>query len=310
MKIAHLSDLHVHSEHRPKNLLYTHRLIDYALKEDVDHLVITGDLTHNAEARDFKILRRTFEKFDLLRADKLSLVIGNHDIYGGVHFAEDILVFPERCLSTDFHNKIREFNYYFLETFDNVYRPAAEHPYPFAKEVNNTVLIGINSILKYSRLKNLFGSKGKVKKRQFKSLKTILEREEYRNKNKIIMIHHHFDKLPPNSGKGKLTFLQNIEGNSMKLKGKQKLIDLFKDHGIDLVLHGHTHESGEYWYKGIHFSAAGGSIDGNKTGEIKINLIDIEDDKLEIDIRTLTIKKKDPENVYRQLRVVNSISYI
>jgi predicted phosphodiesterase len=145
---------------------------------------------------------------------------------------------------------------------------------------------------------------------QFNGLENILRRKEYQEMNKIIMIHHHFDKLPSLSNNNKLTLLQNIEGNSMKLKGKQKLIDLFIDHEVRLVLHGHTHESGEYWYKGIHFSGAGGSIDGNKSGELKINFIDIEDGKFEIDIRTLCVRRKNLESVYQQKKIVNSLSYI
>jgi 3',5'-cyclic AMP phosphodiesterase CpdA len=310
MRIAHLSDIHIHSVFRPKNLLYTHRLIEYALKEGADHLVITGDLTHNAGAEDFKVLRRTFEKFDLLRADRLSLVIGNHDIYGGVFYAEDILDFPERCLTTDFTNKIKEFNYFFLETFDNVYRPDSERLYPYAKEISDCVLIGINSILKYSRVKNLFASKGKIKKRQFKGIKDILNKQEFQKKNKLMMIHHHFERIFSNDTRQKQTFLQNIEGKAMRLKGKQKLIDLFRESEVDLVLHGHSHESGEYWHKGLHFSAAGGSIDGNKPGQIKINFIDIMNNKFEIDIRTLSVQKRNLESLNRSKTVVNSISYL
>ena len=81
MKIAHISDLHL-------NTIYS-----YSLENKADHLVITGDLTDNASEKDFEILRNLFRKNGLLNSERLSLVIGNHDIFGGLQSAEEIFFF-------------------------------------------------------------------------------------------------------------------------------------------------------------------------------------------------------------------------
>ncbi|MHB8416717.1 MAG: metallophosphoesterase family protein [Myxococcales bacterium] len=73
--IAHLSDLHVGLNTHVDDA--TVRLREALLHEGVDHVVVTGDVTHRgltAEARRFH------EAFGpLLRAGKVTLVPGNHD---------------------------------------------------------------------------------------------------------------------------------------------------------------------------------------------------------------------------------------
>ena len=59
MKIAHLSDLHFTNFFRKNNLEKIEYLLKYALRHDFDHLIISGDLTHNADPEDFEILRKT-----------------------------------------------------------------------------------------------------------------------------------------------------------------------------------------------------------------------------------------------------------
>ena len=98
MRIAHISDLHFTSFFKENNLKKIRYLLKQIIKSGIDHIVISGDLTDNANREDFLILRKLFDELDLLHHDKLSLVIGNHDIFGGVQTAEDI--FTSRKHST------------------------------------------------------------------------------------------------------------------------------------------------------------------------------------------------------------------
>ena len=115
MKIAHLSDVHICQKSRPKNLERTKLLLDYALQQGVDHIVITGDIVHLGEVEDYIALRNLFQEFGLLDPFKLTLVIGNHDVFGGVYLAEDILSFPEKCESINYDAKLLEFKNHFFE---------------------------------------------------------------------------------------------------------------------------------------------------------------------------------------------------
>jgi 3',5'-cyclic AMP phosphodiesterase CpdA len=122
MKIAHFPDLHICTLHRHENLQLTRETIEYALRANCDHLVITGDLSHKGGRRDYEILRALFDEYDLLAPEKLSLTIGNHDIFGGVQSAEDILAFPKHCRMIPFNQRVKDFVEFFCESFDQTYR--------------------------------------------------------------------------------------------------------------------------------------------------------------------------------------------
>jgi 3',5'-cyclic AMP phosphodiesterase CpdA len=54
MQIAHLSDLHLSGKKKPENTLKAEKLLAKVAESRSDHLVITGDLTHNAETDDLE----------------------------------------------------------------------------------------------------------------------------------------------------------------------------------------------------------------------------------------------------------------
>jgi 3',5'-cyclic AMP phosphodiesterase CpdA len=273
MKIIHLSDLHLSTIFKESNL---HK-IDFALRTilagEWDHIVITGDLTDNAEPNDFSQLRELFGSYGLLDPKKLSLVIGNHDIFGGIQTAEDILSFPERCKTTDYDLKICEFAEYFRETFANcIYQ--SENIFPYAKIIDDVLFVAINTIAKYSKIKNPFASNGEVDINQFTETDEILSKYGANAKTRIILSHHHFNKLKTTSPGSASGIWQNIEKQTMKLRKKKRLFRLFNMYNVDLVLHGHVHENVVYKRKSINFLNAGSSIKTSHNNHIKINVID------------------------------------
>ena len=149
MKIVHISDLHIDAVYKRTNYMKSVKLLEYAIDTGFDHLVISCDLTENAEKSAFELVRKTLKKYNLLHSEKLTVVIGNHDIFGGVHLAEDLLNFPKKCRKTNYDIKISEFNYYFSEALENTVK-YKNNSYPFIKEFDETVLIGLNTIAKYS----------------------------------------------------------------------------------------------------------------------------------------------------------------
>jgi predicted phosphodiesterase len=95
-------------------------------------------------------------------------------------------------------------------------------------------------------------------------------------KARILLIHHHFNKLKADNQKSSLNLWQNMEKQTMKLRRKKRLLNLFNFHGIDLILHGHLHENHEYYRRGLRFFNAGSSIKGKIPGEMQINFIEID----------------------------------
>ncbi len=298
MRIAHIADLHFTTFFKDDNLFQIEKVLRHTIDSGCDHIVITGDLTDNADKKDFGILRKLFAELNLLDTKKLSLVIGNHDIFGGVQTAEDIIKFPVKCSRINYHRKVKEFYQYFPELFEGCVHFDPKRIFPFAKIINDFLIVGANSIAKYSKITNPFASNGKVNRHQFNDIQKIFERfNEYK---KVVLIHHHFNKIKAVNG-STLNFWQKIEKQTMKLRKKKKLLKLFKQYGVEIVLHGHYHESSKYRRKGIFFSNAGASLKGNVKDELKINIVDISEASTEINIETISAYESE---AYQEAAVI------
>lgn len=283
MKIAHISDLHLNTMFNDSSLKRIKRIVKYISTLDVDHFVISGDLTDNADENDLYILKKLFDKAGFLKSEKLSLVPGNHDIFGGPQRPEDIFTFPERCKEINFKKKINVFNELFKETFEKViYQSQLQenNGYPYAKIINDKLLlVGINSNVEYSRYKNPFASNGEVKLSQFIEIDEIFKKYSNRADNILVVIHHHFNKVK--STKRSVAGLwQSIEKQTMKLRKKKRLLSLFEKYSVDLVLHGHIHYNELYERNGLTFVNGGASISGYSGKSVKINIIDISDQNI------------------------------
>jgi len=260
--IAHIADLHLSGEHKRFAIRRVRALLDAIVRREVDHVVVAGDIAADANPKDFEIARRLFKNAGLLDPRRLTVVIGNHDIYGGVHHAEDILTFPRRCKETQYGKKVKEFRAYFAEAFEGCQFSADGKTFPFAKVLGNTAMIGVNSVARYSSVKNPVGSNGGVDDLEFQRIGTLLNDSLVRDKRKIVIIHHHFHKMSAGPEGALKSVWDAIERQTMKLRGKSRLFDLFKDHGVTMVLHGHVHLSFTYERKDLRFATAGGSVFG------------------------------------------------
>ncbi|NOS86674.1 MAG: metallophosphoesterase [Ignavibacteria bacterium] len=287
MKIAHISDLHLDAVNKKENLRNTLHLFEYINSNNYDHVIVSGDVTENGDSASFELARSTFKKFGLLHKDKLSLTIGNHDIYGGVFYAEDILNFPGKCRRTNYYQKVREFAYYFRETFYGS-QQNDEYIFPYVKELDEILLCGINSIAFYSSLKNPFASNGKISTSNTDKLSRLLASCDPSAKKRIIVSHHHFNKSSGDDGASGSTIWQAIERQTMKLRNKKKIIKRYSELNAELVLHGHLHESREYQRKKLKFLNSGGSVLGDDNF-LKLNEITISDNK--ISSRIVSIQK-------------------
>lgn len=275
MKIVHVSDLHFDKDFKRNNIIKFERLLKFLNKTNIDHLVITGDISHGRRKEDYLILKDLLRENNFLHTDKTSLVIGNHDIFGGVITAEDVIDFPNKCKETVYQDEIDDFFYIFSELFDSAIFPGGKKNFPYLKFVKEVLFIGINSNAKYSFVKNLFASNGKVSKTQFNDLQQLLQNPVFELKKKIVLIHHHFSKFQQNLMDKKNPLWNKLEKTTMKLRGKKKLLELFKSHNVEMVLHGHVHHMNEYMREGIKFMNAGASIDNYHENKIQFNLIKI-----------------------------------
>lgn len=301
MTIAHLSDFHLSAEHRRDRIKRARKALDYVKTLHVDHLVVTGDITANGDPADYRLARSLFASADLLDSRKLTVTIGNHDVFGGVHTAEDVLTFPNHCKATDEKAKVQEFGHAFRETFDRTLRHSEKRFFPFAKVIGDVALVGLNTVAAHSRFKNPIGSNGGVDDRSFELLVELLESPLLTSKRKIVALHHHFCKMRDVKPGTTHSVWGPIERQTMKLRGKSRLLKLFARTNVEMVLHGHVHESNEYCRDGVRFLNAGGSVLHDRSGDMHINIIRVGDSDIHAEIHRLPVESVSlPRNAATQ----------
>lgn len=265
MRLIHISDLHISREFKRNNIKKLKQLLNHAMQLSFDHLVITGDLTDSADERDFKLLRQILKNFDLLDSRKLSIVVGNHDIFGGLQIPTDIIDFPRKCKSINYDAQVSNFISYFEELFTDCKFVSPQKFFPYYKDLGEVGIFGINSIARYSKIRNPMASMGKVSSEQLNDFSKLVSNNNSKNQASIALIHHHFYKKNIQVNSPQNSVWHKIESYTLRLRSKKKLIKIFRECGINLVLHGHSHDMRQYSRKGIHFINAGASIESNSS---------------------------------------------
>ncbi|NUN68530.1 MAG: metallophosphoesterase [Bacteroidetes bacterium] len=274
MRIAHLSDLHLSPDHFPERTDAFYEILHKCRALKADHIGITGDITNQARPKEFAHARGILKEFGLLDPEKLTVTIGNHDIFGGPYFAEDVLSFPGTCRSTDYESKVKEFHAAFRETFEGSSYFSGPSVFPFVKTVKDVVFAGINSVSRWNSLTNPLGSNGRVEKEQVRRLKEVLSSAAVKQRTLLVLIHHHFRRTEAPASAGTLQKVWNtIESGTMKLWKKKRLVALFREVGAAAVLHGHVHDHEAYERKKVSFLNAGATMLAAGDGQRRFHLL-------------------------------------
>jgi len=227
MKLAHCSDLHLLSLEGAKfldfankrwigglNLLsnrgrHYHSEIFEALVADVnagdvDHLLVTGDITNLALPDEFRFARDLFEGLRL-GPEHVTVLPGNHDAYvqRGAHF------FTEHFAP-------------FFRSDDEFHDPNA--PWPLVRVRGDVAMIGLSTSLQTP----WFTAYGVIGDEQLGRVRELLADERLASKVRIVAIHH-----PPAGPPAR----SRIRG----LRDREALAEVLAEVGAELVLHGHEH---------------------------------------------------------------------
>ena len=196
---------------------------------------------------------------------------------------EDLFNFTNNCERIDYKIRIRDFYDYFSESFKQCIYISPVNIFPYAKIIDDVLIVGLNSVAEYSKAKNIFASNGEISPDQFNEATGIFNMYS-KCKTKLVLIHHHFGESKHIQQKRFGNVWQIIEKQTMKLRTKKQLIELFNKFNVDLVLHGHYHEMSEYYRKGIRFLNAGGSFKNELKEQNLVNFLDLNLPKLKIEI--------------------------
>lgn len=291
--VVHISDPHLSHRYYREHIKSFNVLLRHLMKIGFDHLVISGDIVSTGDVEDFYVARKILSRYDLLDSERLTVVPGNHDIFGGPHRAVDVLSFPKYIRTIDYHRNLALFNETFTETFDGVRRISKSSMYPFIKEVGPFAIIGLNSIPKWSLWHNPVGSNGSVSSSQLEALSTVKAERMVQHKIPIVAIHHHFNHLVSDPAI-RNTFLRQIESRLMRLRNYRKLLYHLSDLNVQYILHGHIHRNELYERYGIRLANGAGAVCNDPVRSLKYNRLTYENGLTYLKTHTLPAATKTP----------------
>lgn len=276
-RIAHISDLHIKYDSPEANVNKFSALLYDAVSSGCDHILISGDIADYADERDYGIIRHVLGEFGLLNSSRLSVIPGNHDIFGGPSPDVPFFMYPTQCKELDYSAKLNQFYNSFIETFEGTITGESSY-LPYVKILNDSIaVIAINSVPEYSRDMNPLGTNGHVSKKQIKELEKLLELADIKGKLKIGLIHHHFNRPENNKHHPEHSLWLKTEQWKMRIHEKADLFDFLKKSKVNMVLHGHTHITDTYARKGTFFvNSSGCSIPFTVRGEKEYHIIEFE----------------------------------
>jgi 3',5'-cyclic AMP phosphodiesterase CpdA len=230
-RFAHISDLHLTSLDDVKvSDLLNKRALGYlswrlrrrrehapevlaALLRDLrqltlDHIVITGDLTHIGLPSEFQQARQWLET--LGAPTDVTVVPGNHETYVNTAWDNTFALWTPYMASDSGLRTIAE------------QRPSREF-FPSVRVRRRVALIGLTSACPTAP----FLATGSLGPMQLKRLEEILDQTGRQELFRILLIHH-----PPVAG---------TVGWRKRLTDGPALSGLLARHGVEMVLHGHAH---------------------------------------------------------------------
>ncbi len=231
MRIGHISDLHILDLDKPRplqflnkrlvgglNLLlnrsnaHSARVAKRALVElddlDVDHIVISGDLTNLALDSEFAAASKIVATIPDARR-RVSVVPGNHDYYT-----------PGAVRTDRFERHFKPYLKSDLPRFQ------LDGGYPFCHLRDDVAIVGLNSGIATPWL---FAT-GRVADAELDAADRLLKAPELDGRFKIVVVHH---PLLPDEH-------HSIQFNR-RLINSDAVLEMVRHRDVDLVLHGHNH---------------------------------------------------------------------
>ena len=295
--VAHLSDPHLSRRYYRENIKSLKLLLRSILDAGCDHIVISGDVVSTADPDDFFLAREVFSNLGLLDSARLTVVPGNHDIFGGPHRAIDVVSFPRHIRSVDYEKNLTLFHEAFSEAFVGVKHLVPGETYPFIKQVGPFSIVGLNSIPPWSVMENPLGTNGLLSEKQYDALKALNGSDQFGGLVPVVAVHHHFNDL--DDGTSESGLWKKIESRTMRMRKRRKLLRLFASLGVKYILHGHIHRNELYARNGIQLANGAGAVCDDPIANLKYNMLvnagglcELKTNHLPVPYQTSTVNQK------------------
>lgn len=268
LRLAHISDVHIgplpdisYRELASKRMVgyvnwqrnrrrFLHDGVIDAILADMrthapDHIAVTGDLVNLALDAELEIARLWLEM--LGDPHDVSVVPGNHDAYVPGAFGKCCRIW-QRWMSGDGQS-----------------HPVGSDTFPYLRVRNNVALIGLTS----ARASAPFMATGYFKSEQAARLAALLDQTRRQGLCRVLMIHH-----PP---------VRAAVPQHKRLLGIGRFQRIVRNHGAELVIHGHSHMPSLFHIEGaerkpvpvVGVAATGQAVGGRKPAA-QWNLIQID----------------------------------
>lgn len=178
-------------------------------RQHPDHVVVTGDLMNLALDAEVELSRLWLE--ELGSPEHVSVVPGNHDAY--VPGALD-----KACKAWGRWMRA-----------DEAKEPARRGTFPYLRRRGPLAIIGVSS----ARATAPFLASGYFGRSQAARLGKCLDHAREEGLCRVVLIHH-----PP---------VRDATQTHKRLFGIERFQKVIRNHGAELVLHGHTHEPTLHW---------------------------------------------------------------
>ena len=235
MRIAHISDLHLldwtgvsplqflnarftgwlNMRFRRKSIhraTYVQAIAERLHEDNVDHVIITGDITNLALESEFAFAKRVLEDSLRMSPRDVTIVPGNHDAYTFGSYTKGRFG--------------RTFREYLESDLPDLTVATPLGRFPVVKLRGNAAVIGLSSAVP----RFPFVAAGELGRAQLTALAEVLVHPEVMQRTPIIALHHPLDR-PQSPLKAWLEGLRDAEPIEKLLRGAKKA----------LVVHGHLH---------------------------------------------------------------------
>lgn len=232
IRIAVLSDLHVDREAEPGSWDLARAAFGTASR--ADHVVVAGDLFDSAEAmrRDRGVVKRHLRKLGLWHPDRLTIVVGNHDIFEVGHRGSKArrLLDAARAVKGDPQENLETFSGWLDELVPDDDRHF-EDLFPYRRQLPGVTLIAADS----TAADTTSASQGYWLEEEDRGVRALVAASRGA---RILAVHN-----PPAFESGTLTWSERLQGyvDGYPEEDFDRIERLANEARIDLVVSGHYH---------------------------------------------------------------------
>jgi 3',5'-cyclic AMP phosphodiesterase CpdA len=225
-RLAHFSDFHLTDT--DVDFRRCLNLIDDAIRQDADHLVVSGDLVESGQMDVVEAFIDALSNRGWGDGRRLTLIPGNHDIFP---FSKRVVP-PIRRPKAIFEDFVSLTNSSRTET--KITKLLRSEPYPFGKILNkDVVLVGLDTT-RNGKFKPWCWSEGELPKPHMEAVEVFLASHAKAKHRIVAMHHHHWEE-------------QFIGGNwieqNFTTPPPEEIEAWLRGCGATLVLCGHVHQA-------------------------------------------------------------------